>query len=941
MNEVMDAVRGHQLQELVKRLAPLTPAERKELLHELKSLRNEQRNSDWEDWEAWKKRGKISMALLVAGAACHTGAAAAAAWIGARDLRLPRGPAQMPVLPPLVQVLSERDPAWLADLAHRLAARTSTGEEDYALIRELVDVAGCPVPTSDGYVRGWARHLTERRLLMRGILQEPQVSTLVGRLFELPEIPVDVLDFAEPDKPHHWPQALARLAECGAMARPELVDHCVARLLRGGRPQDLRFALAVLKQLALTPEEEAARIPDWMGMAADGVPQVAAHAQGVLGRLALDGRLPDATLAEACESVFFRPEKKLVRDQLILLGKVLTARARAKDQDAVGTLLHSVGGAFGHADAAAQERALKLVARHLPAVDTATRLALAESALLLGTVHRRTAAELLGTPLADESTAYEAETLPAAPVRRRAQAPASSVPELISELVAAVATQPTAVAFERALDGLVRLAYQDRQPLVTAVRESFEDAWWFSNPGHGNPLPYGVTGLREVLAAGVGTIALETVRKVHAQSTASDVCPVNGMGAVLRGRLAEVAWRLRTDPLPLLLATPTWETGALDAEVLVERLREYQRLGVRPEPVDFTQALLRVAPASGGPAAQEAALLGTDEGDRLATWLDDTWPELVALQRPEGDPDGAKKPREPVWPDGQPPTSTLLEQTARGARALADRTRDLLKARRLLPSHARWLSRPVDTGHLHSYRCPDGQHDFTQLTPGWVATLPHHRDAVAAWVLALLDHLCTRGAGRWEWRGLMGSLPLLAEGEGEGVAGPPLHRAVVTALGAPDQEVRLAAVDTLLTLAARRQLDPELLGRLVGERVVSGELKPNRLADAARTAAATGAHETTWAVLAAALPALLPARPPVRALGELLEVAADCAERCAPSRGEGDGAEPGAADRTAQKDAQKDGDLATGLADVAAQGGSSARVTQAARLLAAVRQLAG
>ncbi|MEU5979104.1 DUF6493 family protein [Streptomyces sp. NPDC047315] len=922
MNEVMDAVRGHRLQELVKLLAPLTAAERKELLHELKSLRNEQRNSDWENWEAWKKRGKVSMALLVAGAACHTGAAAAAAWIGARDLRLPRGPAQMPVLPPLVQVLSERDPAWLGDLAHRLADRASTGEEDYALIRELVTVAGCPVPTSDGYVRGWARHLTERRLLMRGILQEPEVPVLVGRLFELPEIPLDVLDFAEPDKPHHWPQALTRLAESGAMARPELADHCVARLLRGGRPQDLRFALAVLKQLALTREEEAARIPDWMGMAADGVPQVAAHAQGALGRLALDGELPDATFAEACESVFFRPEKKLVRDQLILLGKVLTARARAKDRDAVSTLLRSVGGAFGHADAAAQERALKLVARHLPAVDDETRQSLAESALLLGTLHRRTAAELLGTPLAEESTAYEAETLPAVPDRRRTQEPAPSVPELVSELVATVAAQSTAVAFERVLDGLVRLAHRDRQPLVDAVREAFGDEWWFSNPGRGNPLPYGVTGLREVLAAGVGTIPLETVRKAHAKNTASDVCPINGMGAILRGRLAEVAWRLRTDPLPLLLATPTWETGALDAAVLVERLREYQRLGIAPAPMDFAQALLRVAPGSGGPAAKDAALLGTDEGDRLATWLEDTWPELVALRWPEGVPAGAKAPREPAWPDGQPVPSSLLEQTARGARALADRTRDLLKARRLLPSHARWLSRPVDTGHQHTYRCPDGQHDFTQLTPGWVATLPHHRDAVAAWVLALLDHLCTRGAGRWEWRGLMGSLPLLAEGEGDGVAGPPLHRAVATGLGAPDPQVRLAAVDTLLTLAARRQLDPALLGRLVGEQVVEGKLKPNRLADAARTAAATGAHETTWGVLAAALPALLPVRPPVRAIGELLEVAADCAERCAPpAREEGTAA------------------LSAALAEVTAQGGSSARVTQATRLLTAVRHL--
>ncbi|MER6915880.1 DUF6493 family protein [Streptomyces sp. NPDC000594] len=980
MNEIMDAVRRGRLQELTKLLAPLTTAERKALLPELKTLRTTLRDGGWEDWESWQQLGKARMGLLVAGAACHTGAAAAAAWIGARDLRVPRGPAEMPLLPHLVEVLSTRETVWLGDLAHRLAARASTGDEDYPLIRQLVNLTRCPVPTSDAYVIGWALHLTQHRGLMRGLALEPEASVLVTRLFELPELPGAVLSFAEPDKPHHWPQALARLPE-SAMPRTELADSCVSRLLRGGRPQDLRFVLTVLKQLALTPEEEAARIPDWMGMAADSTSPVAAHAQGVLGALALSGALPEHALAETSGAVFFRPEKKLVRDQLILLGKVLTARAHDGETEAVGTLLRAVGEAFGHTDSGVQQRALKLVARHLPTVDASVREELAGAALLLGPLHRETAAAL-GLVPADEPVVYEAETLPAVPARRPAGAPADSVPELLSELVAARSGRGEPVVFERVLDGLVRLAYREREPLLDAVRKSFADEWWFSSSHtRGNPFPYGITGVEELVTALAGPVPVEAVRKVHAQSTGSDICPIQGLGELIGGRLAEVAWRLRTDPLPLLLATPTWETGALDAEVLVERLREYQRLGIAPAPRDFAQALLRVAPGSGGPAAREAALLGTEEGGRLASWLEGTWPELPALQWPQGRPDGTEARPEPSWPDGQEGqgrqerqegqetegagAAGLLELTARGARALADRTREALRLRKLLPAHARWLTRPVDTGHRHTYRCPDRSTVDTAV-PRWAAALPHHRDAVAAWQIDLLDQLDRRGAGRWEWRWLMGSLALLAEGEGEGTAGRPLHRAVATALGAADREIRLSGVDALLVLAARRQLDPRLLGRLLGELVVAGDLKPNRLAEAIRTAAATGAHRTVWSVLAAALPVLLPVRPAIRSLGELLEVAADCAERCDPDAVSGptpgptqgpvpdavSGAVSDAADGpVGRPDAGAAAgsvssigdhglmDLAGPLAEVAGAGGSSARVTQAARLLTTVQRL--
>lgn len=56
-----------------------------------------------------------------------------------------------------------------------------------------------------------------------------------------------------------------------------------------------------------------------------------------------------------------------------------------------------------------------------------------------------------------------------------------------------------------------------------------------------------------------------------------------------------------------------------------------------------------------------------------------------------------------------------------------------------------------------------------------------------------------------------------------------------------------------------------------------GTVKPNRLADTARCAAAAGAYATLWTALAEVLPTLLPS---VRAAGEVVAVAASCAEHC-------------------------------------------------------------
>ncbi|MYZ36848.1 hypothetical protein GT002_17545, partial [Streptomyces sp. SID4917] len=238
---------------------------------------------------------------------------------------------------------------------------------------------------------------------------------------------------------------------------------------------------------------------------------------------------------------------------------------------------------------------------------------------------------------------------------------------------------------------------------------------------------------------------------------------------------------------------------------------------------------------------------------------------------------------------------------------------------REFPPAFRWLGSPVLPAGSGCHHWVGGERAH------WPAVLPEDRDILAGWLLPKVAACAEddqRGGSWW--------LPVLAESGGPVGAG--LHRGVAYGLGARHPDDRLSAVDALLVLAARGDLDAPLLGRELATLVTSEAVKVNRLADALRTAAATGAYATVWSVLGAALPGLLAAeavaartgtakagtakaaaavRP---GLGELLAVAAECVERCGAR------------------------DAIPGLAELTARGGSSRLASQAARLLAALRQ---
>lgn len=878
MKELLTAVREGRHGDVPALLARLDLAQRRLALTELKTLRKEVRGWDWHE------RTRIQKAVLVAGAGCHTGAAGCATWIGARELReWVHSP-----YPWVLEVLADRDPAWLADLAQRLAARSVDSEAEYRLVLELVRRADCPLPTSDGIVRGWAERITsarwqhQQRQPLAGLLRaEPHLDVLARHLLDMPELPVTVswTSASEPDD--HWPSALTALAAEGLLDRGMVLDRCVNRLLRGGKTADLRFCLLLLRGLQPTAQEETERVADWIAMAADGPSTVAGHAQEVLARLDGRGELSAHQLADVSGPVLFRTEKKLVRAQLVLLGKVLRRDASAAEQ-----LLPVVAEAFGHPDIAIQERALKIAARHLPAAPPAVREELAYSAAQLGPVHRTLATAVFGELLDDGTAddAYEEILPPAPPLRRLDPAPASTA-ALVEQVVALLRSRSQQVTdFEWVLDGLIRRAHADRPALADALRAALAGHWWGESTEQDTVdrhFARDPDGLQLVTASLLERVSLRAIHDGRTRGTATGTCSHAALDGVLSARMWEAAAAVRTGELPFLLATPTWHTGSLDPVELIERLRVYRQLEVTPGPADFGQALLRVRRTGGHEAAVQAALLGTAEGDRLAAWIRAGTSVAPAL-----------RPREEV---DEHPARTWLQRSTTGTRRALLAARERRSVQQDFPRAFHWLGRPDLPEQQHCYHY--GGHSMR-----WFATLPEDGETLAAW---LLPALMTRGDER---QGSAWPLPALVESGGR--AGTAVHLAVAQGLGATNPEARLSAVDALLVLAAQDRLDTDLLGRELAGLIGSRRVAPGRLAESARTTATTGAYRTVLAVLASVLPALLAHDRPPRGLIDLLAVAAECAERCGPAR---TGPIPG-------------------LAATAGRGGSTQLVRQAARL---------
>ncbi|MCA1278331.1 DUF6493 family protein [Saccharopolyspora sp. 7B] len=750
--------------------------------------------------------------------------------------------------------------AWRIELVARI--RDAVPDEGYSccfrLVEHIARGTGAPMPDRDVFLRAWLfnhfghyRHVGSSRFDpadVERLRADPLTPVFLPLALERPGVPV-----------RSWLLPFVQLAEDGLLERRALLRRVVAEVRQDG---EVPFGHAQEWELLAPTREERAELADDLAaiveaqltrLHQDGTRKTteptrdylrvlladpADNVRYVRDHLALlDKSLPVAALAQeqlvevdrveplepelvsdASARILLREEKKLVRTQLSWLDRLAKGDPARAHRVVLDAAL-----AFDNRDVVLQERALHVIARHLRSAGDDVLPRLRTSAARLHASLAPRAAEVLGS---EEAGGTCVEALPPAPRPEPVPGPIETVVEVAQEVAVAIADDWEPIGFERALDGVVRHAALDRAGLTEALRPVARKE------------PRGLFGQGPYLFDVVRTLRGDEPREFALTGAIwnryrRDEAVLSPPESMLDARMLEVLRIVESGSQPFLLATPTWSTGALDADVLVERIAAFEELGVVAAEHDFAQALLRVDPAPGERVVRTAEALRSEPGRRLARWL-----RGGGLPHQDSTPAGWAEPaahRDALCRPAHPGPGIELPLPPAAADLVGDAQRERV-------------------------RCG--------LDPFWLAQLPHHRDEVVA---RDINTAFVRGWGNERF------LPHLAAAGGP--AGFAVHRLLAGEIGSCRPALRDLVLDSFLVLAARGQLDTGLLGEQLGAMLSGGRMKVSDVHATLQAAADTGAYRTTWCVLAAALPGLLGGDIP-RDSARLLALATECAARC-------------------------------------------------------------
>ena len=609
--ELRASVFAGDVQHVVALLGPRPTAELKRFQKMLGKIRTEQQQLERIDWNRSHVLGNT---LVVAGVLCSDTPAQAASWLSRRRLFS----YYMDTAPDPVGLLECRHGTeWLGELALRLAEkfRQDNDMEYWRFVDDLANRSGARVPLTPAYVHGWLRNVgherweTERRggefTLTDWLRKQPRLRERVEAVFATDNTGIEFVEFSGNESPEdsRWPKAFATLIAEGLLDRAEMLDSCAARLLRGDRPGSLRGVLDVFEELAPTRTEVRERLSTYQGMAASGAGVVAKMALRELRALDAEEPFEPMDLASLSEEILARPENGIATGQLTWLEAAIK-----RDPGTLDVLLPCFGTALTHPATSVQQRALRMLGKHLKSADQETVSGLRDAALDVDPA-LKAEAESLFAAFVDPSpadAAIPARGLP--PYQPSVLPPLPGTPE---ELVTALAPsysrgEIAPLEAEQIMAAVAILSHRDRAGLAEVFRPLYErhgDKDRRLNPGELCSFP---SALRCLADAVLGKDHRR--ERVHVGDTSRTLPKTVSIVLRIQELTDEL---LRGDTVPALLATPTEANGAIDPVVFEGRLVMYRTLGIKPLPLDLEHAKSRVA---AGPARAEtfADFLGAE-----------------------------------------------------------------------------------------------------------------------------------------------------------------------------------------------------------------------------------------------------------------------------------------------------------------------------------------
>ncbi|MEU8378520.1 hypothetical protein [Streptosporangium sp. NPDC048865] len=322
---------------------------------------------------------------------------------------------------------------------------------------------------------------------------------------------------------------------------------------------------------------------------------------------------------------------------------------------------------------------------------------------------------------------------------------------------------------------------------------------------------------------------------------------------LLATRYAELYGALRAGtPPPVLLATPTWTTGHLDPDVLVDRLETCAAAGVEPLRADLAQALLRLPRGSHPAAADRAAKIDSAGARRAAGWLAGQgmpdpecglrWTHMVdasMVEFGEGEPEHFTEVRLTPVLRAKPTGDELIDEV-------------------LLRQPFDWSEEGLGSG-----------------IGGWPAMLPSHREVVAVNMLPFVLR------DRWYASVTPVELSRLAACDG------PVSEATAVIVAFLMGSGVIGTTQVVLRMAARGDLPAEAIGRQLALVLRRTRRETRPAIEALTELADAGGHHEVWRILRALLPGMLPGegRRITVTHTELVAFAADVA-RWTGARGE-------------------------------------------------------